>query len=421
MPTEARQVNIEPISGKLNNASIVSKLNELISHIEQNTNIVNALNTTVTELRQSLEFSQAEFETLKGTLGETNKKVASLEKDVTGLTGRCDQLINMNDRLQDQLTNVEYQSRRNNLVLDNIPGDSENETSDDCRRKVLDILDKKMLVKDVRKFHFVRIHRRGTYSSSAKKPRPMIFKLHYYCDRQAIWDKRRNLKDEPYWINEDFPEQILKKRRILNPVAKAARGQGKKAFLSKDKVIIDDHVYTTKNLHTLPRDLQPATIAQRVDADNKYTAFFRSANPLSNFHDAEFRDENGLFMHSSEQKYNYDKAMEFDDTACAQQILVAETPYQCYRLGRNIMGFNEDHWNRVAKEKMLNACKAKFSQNPVLMSYLKDTAGTKLVEANPYDKVWSCGLSMTDDNLFDEDAWDGTNWLGEVLEMIRDS
>ena len=55
------------------------------------------------------------------------------------------------------------------------------------------------------------------------------------------------------------------------------------------------------------------------------------------------------------------------------------------------------------------------------MAHLKDTKGTKLVEANAHDQVWSCGLGMSDTKLFDETAWKGSNWLGDILVSIRDS
>ena len=63
---------------------------------------------------------------------------------------------------------------------------------------------------------------------------------------------------------------------------------------------------------------------------------------------------------------------------------------------------------------MYNACKAKFQQNPNLMSFLRDTKGTKLIEANKRDKKWSCGLGLDDKNLFNE-----ASWLGKISVTIK--
>ncbi len=69
---------------------------------------------------------------------------------------------------------------------------------------------------------------------------------------------------------------------------------------------------------------------------------------------------------------------------------------------------------------MFEACKVKFEQSPILMSFLHDTQNAKLVEANPKDTKWSCGLSLQDKDLFNENKWKGTNWLGLILTKIRD-
>jgi len=194
-----------------------------------------------------------------------------------------------------------------------------------------------------------------------------------------------------------------------------------KAFLSVDRLIIDDVTYTIKTLYKLPRNLQPATLSQRVDGEGKFTGFYSVSSPMSNFHPADFVDNDGIPFHCSEQKYQYDKALRFKDNVAGQRILAASTALECFKIGQNIMGFNDEQWNKEAKNSMYKACKAKFEQNPILASFLRDTRGTKLVEANPRDTKWSCGLSLKDKDLFNETAWKGLNWLGEILTSIRDS
>ncbi len=69
---------------------------------------------------------------------------------------------------------------------------------------------------------------------------------------------------------------------------------------------------------------------------------------------------------------------------------------------------------------MFETCKVKFEQSPILMSFLHDTQNAKFVEANPRDTKWSCGLSLQDNDLFNENKWKGTTWLGLILTKIRD-
>jgi hypothetical protein len=245
---------MKPYQGKKDNAGIVAKLNELIEHISKNTDVVSELKTTVSDLKTSLENSQKELNDFKGNLKSSEVQVMTLQKQVVGLSARCEQLQQVNIRIQDHLTNMESQSRRNNLLMDCVP-ETQDETNDKCKAVLLDILDGIMKVSNVRNFQIVRCHRLGRYNPKSLRPRPIIFKLHWFGDREAIWDKLRELKNHPYWIQEDFPSVIVQRRRALTPIVKAARNQGKKAFLSVDSVVIDDQSYTMKTLYRLPRDL----------------------------------------------------------------------------------------------------------------------------------------------------------------------
>ncbi len=100
-------------------------------------------------------------------------------------------------------------------------------------------------------------------------------------------------------------------------------------------------------------------------------------------------------------------------------ILTASTALESKRLWQNVIGFDEEPWNKVAQDKMFEACKIKFEQNPIMMSFLHDTQNAKLVEENPRDTKWSCGLSLQDEDLFNENKWKGTNWLGPRFVTVN--
>ena len=69
---------------------------------------------------------------------------------------------------------------------------------------------------------------------------------------------------------------------------------------------------------------------------------------------------------------------------------------------------------------MYNACIKKFQQNPELSKKLKKTSGI-LVEANPKDNFFSCGLSLQDPDLEMRTRWKGLNILGDILIKVRES
>lgn len=57
------------------------------------------------------------------------------------------------------------------------------------------------------------------------------------------------------------------------------------------------------------------------------------------------------------------------------------------------MHYDDDAWGSVREEKMYLAVHAKYTQDPVLRSYLQDTHDAVLVEASPFDRVWGVHLA----------------------------
>ncbi len=70
---------------------------------------------------------------------------------------------------------------------------------------------------------------------------------------------------------------------------------------------------------------------------------------------------------------------------------------------------------------MADRVKAKFDQNEHLKKLLLDTRDKRLVECNPYDSFWSCGLPLKDTvTILDTQNWPGENNLGDILKCVRD-
>ncbi len=100
----------------------------------------------------------------------------------------------------------------------------------------------------------------------------------------------------------------------------------------------------------------------------------------------------------------------------------AESPLECKKISEGLnREINVKAWMGSSAERvMLERIKAKFGQNPHLMTYLLSTHEKVLVEANPRDTHWSCGISYKDTvNLMFTDRWPGKNKLGEILMDVR--
>lgn len=129
---------------------------------------------------------------------------------------------------------------------------------------------------------------------------------------------------------------------------------------------------------------------------------------------------NGIFYQTAEHYMMWCKDQLFGGTL-EQDILDARHPSDAKQLGRLVPGFEEAKWNAVAKQCVFRGNMGKFTQNPLMLQQLMTTHGTTLVEASPTDVIWGIGLGEHDPLRFDRANWRGTNWLGEVLEEVRES
>jgi len=152
----------------------------------------------------------------------------------------------------------------------------------------------------------------------------------------------------------------------------------------------------------------------------KYTFFYKTRSPFSNWHSSTFVDDQGIEYNCSEQYMMYQKAILFGDSETAEDILSAEQPREQKDLGRKVKNFDSKVWDSKAKEIVFDGCKLKFSQNPAMKKVLMETKGTLLVEASPYDRIWGIGLGEDDPAIHDPSNWNGLNWLGEVLTELRE-
>lgn len=152
----------------------------------------------------------------------------------------------------------------------------------------------------------------------------------------------------------------------------------------------------------------------------KYTFFYKTRHPFSNWHPAKFKGPDGIYYNCTEQYMMAEKARLFGDEETRAKILEATDPREQKALGRQVKGFDSKVWNEKCKDIVYQGCYLKFTQNPKMLMKLIETKGTLLVEASPYDKIWGIGLAEDDPRINDPKNWQGTNWLGEVLTKLRD-
>jgi ribA/ribD-fused uncharacterized protein len=231
-----------------------------------------------------------------------------------------------------------------------------------------------------------------------------------------MWAKKRLFKNLKMFLSEDFPKEIVAKRRTLLPVLKAAMDQDKEAFFNVDKLVIDRVTYTVDTMKKLPKELQPCYITTKINSNA--VAFFNELSPLSNFHHCEIKKDSATY-YSSEQRYQYRKADYVGDEVRSYKIMQAETPHECKRLGDQVNTDDTD-WHTVQLDIMKECLIEKFSQNENLKNFLLQTGTRQLGEASK-DRFWGTGESLGSVNVLNTTYWQGDNHLGQLLMQLRDS
>ncbi len=140
---------------------------------------------------------------------------------------------------------------------------------------------------------------------------------------------------------------------------------------------------------------------------------------LSNWYRSEFSVD-GIKFTSMEQYMMYKKAILFEDAEIASQILKTDDVVLIKELGRKVSNYNDTVWNGMRQVVIYKGLLEKFRQNDDLKKSLLDTGDNMLAECAVKDCVWGIGLSMTDNDKNDINAWRGQNLLGFSLMLVRD-
>ena len=196
-------------------------------------NFIVDVNTKVTELKVSLEYTQADIESFK--------------QSVTKNENADDHIAKIEETLSKHADSIDYlenQSRRCNVRIDGLQ-ESGNETWEETEVQFRQMLTEKLDIpsETAAAIDIERAHRTGPQhkpNADSKRPRQIVAKLTHFKDREMILKKAREVKPSNLFINEDFSQRVVDKRKQLLPKMQQLRREGKIAYLSFDKLIVKD-------------------------------------------------------------------------------------------------------------------------------------------------------------------------------------
>jgi len=151
--------------------------------------------------------------------------------------------------------------------------------------------------------------------------------------------------------------------------------------------------------------------------DGKYAAFLKGC--FSQWKNAPFSVD-GVNYLNNEMWMMFQKASVFQDYETGAKILETTHPREAKELGRKVRGFNQQIWDQVKFGIVYSGTYHKFNFHKELREILFQTEGLLIVEANPFDVIWSCGLSEENPDISDRAKWKGKNLLGWALTSVRE-
>lgn len=158
-------------------------------------------------------------------MGLAQDKIVHLEKE--------------NGKLKDNMLDLQSRSMRDNLVwggIDDDPNETPQQTEAKVRQFMCDVL--RMEKPRVDEITFERVHRTG-YISVAYPKRKIISKFTRFPDKEEVRKLKSRLEGTHYFVHEQFPPEIVAQRRKLIPRLKAAKSEGKRAWISYTTLYID--------------------------------------------------------------------------------------------------------------------------------------------------------------------------------------
>lgn len=232
---------------------VTSKLDQILAKLAK----LDAIEASLNEFRQKMIKVESEVSRLKEGAGEAKKRLDEMDDglqwfntEVNDIQGKIKDLERSKEDLHTKQLYAESYSRRENLKFFGIEeretkADSEDGEKVNTRDVLIDFLENDLgMDKPAEKIDLQRVHRLG--KPVAGKIRPIIARFLRYPDREKVLRASFGLnRASEIKVLEDFPKEIIERRRKQMPKLKEAKKKGLKVAFSKaepDKLFINGKV-----------------------------------------------------------------------------------------------------------------------------------------------------------------------------------
>lgn len=213
---------------------VLLAIHEKLDSLDSRLSLVEILHKEFQALRESLEFSQQQVV----ELAAENK---SLRETVSSLTTKMSQISSDNKAMKETILDLQARSMRDNLVFSGIP----EHPDEDPETSVREFLQHQLKIPraSVEAIRFHRVHRLGGRKPDNRRPRPIVAKFERYKEKEQVRRKGPELRGTDFGLNDQFPREILDRRRVLFQIRKRFREDGSRAVVAVDKLFVNGQLY----------------------------------------------------------------------------------------------------------------------------------------------------------------------------------
>lgn len=215
-------------------SDVLDSIDKKLTSLDARLALVEVLHKEFQALRESLEFSQQQVASLV-TENQT------LKEDIKKLTEGMTQLSGENKRFKESLLDIQARSMRDNLVFSGIAETAEEDAETTVRQFIQHQL--KLPSDTVKNISFHRVHRLGGRKPGNSRPRPIVAKFEHFKQKEQVKGRGRELRGTNYSVNDQFPKEILDRRRALFPIRKKHISEGCKATVTVDKLYVNGQLF----------------------------------------------------------------------------------------------------------------------------------------------------------------------------------
>nr|XP_061817129.1 uncharacterized protein LOC133606803 [Nerophis lumbriciformis] len=217
-----------------NFTDILDSIDKRLTCLDGRLALVEVLHKEFQAIRESLEFGQQQVISL-------TKENAALRESVKSLTDGVTQLTRESRSMKETMLDLQARSMRDNLVFAGIPEKTEEDPEETIKSFMEHQL--KLPADTIRNITFHRVHRLGAKKPENRRPRPIVAKFEHFKQKEWVRNQGRELKGSNFSINDQFPKEILDRRRHLFPLRKKFITEGCRAVIAVDKLFINGQLY----------------------------------------------------------------------------------------------------------------------------------------------------------------------------------